>query len=61
MTGVENHHSLVGQHKEGRVVMIIGLEVRANQYIGLTMLHPVILRSFHVAVNINIAHISSVD
>ena len=61
MTCVENHHTLIGQDKEGGIVMVIGLEIGTNQHICLTMLHPVVLCGFHIAMHINITDIGRIN
>ena len=61
MTGIENHDSLIGQHDEGRIIVIIGLEVRTDEHIGLAMVQPVVLGGLHIAMHINIANIGGID
>ena len=61
VAGVENHHAFVGQHHKGRVVVVVGLEVAADEHVGLALGYPVVLRSLHVAVDINITEVGGVD
>ena len=61
MAGVENHHTLIGQNDKGRVVVVVGLEVAADEHVGLAATHPVVLCGHDVAVDINIAQIGGID
>ena len=58
---VEDHHALVRQHDERRVVVVVGLEVAADEYLRLATRQPVVLCSLHVAMHVDVAEIGGVD
>ena len=54
---VENHHTLVGQHNEGGVVVVVGLKTRAHENVRLALFQPVVLRRFDIAVHIDVTDV----
>ena len=61
MAGVENHDTLVGQHDERGVVVVVGLEHRAYQHLRATVVAEIYLRSLHIAMNIDVTDVAGVD
>ena len=58
---VEDHHALVGQHDEGGVVVVVGLEIAADEHVGLAARRPVILRGLDIAVHVDVAQVGGID
>ena len=61
MAGVEYHDTLVGQNHKGWVVVVVGLEIGADEHVGLPSCKPVVLCGLHIAVHINITDVGGVD
>ncbi len=64
MSGIEDHHSLVGQYEEGGVVVVVGLEARSHEHILLHSLGTgleVHLRSLDGSMYVDVSYVCGVN
>ena len=55
MAGIQNHYPLVGQYQKSRVVVIVGLKPRPNEYFFGKTSKMVVLQGFDVAPGVDVA------
>jgi hypothetical protein len=61
MPCIENHDSFIGQYQEGGVIVIIGLEPGADQYLTPPVMQMIDLYGLDIALHIDITDIGTVD
>jgi len=58
---IEDHDPFIGQHQEGRIIVIVRLKTRANQHLCSAVLEMIDLCGFDGTMYINIADIGAID
>lgn len=58
---VDDEHTFVGQYEEGWIVVVIGLEVAAYEYVLLLSSEPVVLSGLDIAVHIDVTDVRHID
>ena len=56
MAAVNDEHAFVGQYEERWVVVVVGLEITANQHVSLFVQQPVVLCRLDISMNIDVAN-----